>query len=153
MGKYKGLLAIAIFLAVTSEVLSSATSSYQTKTTNLASGGDALRPRQLGEGPSKRVLRRVDVAEENNKDASAAVEERGFQSAVLGKLANLAKKAKLPKTAKNLQFRSWLKARKDPNFVLEYYGLKGVELAIARKTPNFELWLEYSRIWGVIGGR
>ncbi|KAL4086947.1 hypothetical protein PRIC1_014005 [Phytophthora ramorum] len=144
MGKYKGLLAIVIFLAVTSEVLSSATSSYQTKTTNLASGG---------EGPSKRVLRSVDAAEENNKDASAAAEERGFQSAVLGKLANLAKKAKLPKTAKNLQFRSWLKARKDPNFVLEYYGLKGLEPAIARKSPNFELWLEYSRIWGVIGGR
>uniref|UniRef100_H3H6E5 Multifunctional fusion protein n=1 Tax=Phytophthora ramorum TaxID=164328 RepID=H3H6E5_PHYRM len=74
MGKYKGLLAIVIFLAVTSEVLSSATSSYQIKTTNLASGG---------EGPSKRVLRSVDAAEADDKDASAAAEERGFQSAVL----------------------------------------------------------------------
>ncbi|KAL4115411.1 hypothetical protein PRIC2_013573 [Phytophthora ramorum] len=144
MGKYNGLLAIVIFLAVTSEVLSSATSAYQTKTTNLASGG---------EGPSKRVLRRVDVAEADDKDASAAAEERGFQSAVLGKLLNLAKKAKLPKTEKNLQFRYWLKSRKDPNFVLEYYGLKGLEPAIARQKPNFELWLEYSAIWRAKGGR
>lgn len=55
----------------------------------------------LTDGPNKRFLITIGTIYDG-----AAAEERGIQASLLGKLSKLATKWKLPKTAKNLQFRA-----------------------------------------------
>jgi hypothetical protein len=97
---------------------------------------------------SKRILRGADSTTDD-----AATEERGFQASLLSKLSKLSTKARLPKTAKNLQFRAWLKGGKDPKAVYKQLNLAGKEPALVKKDPNFLMWLEYSKIWRDRGGR
>ncbi|KAG3048200.1 hypothetical protein PI125_g26745 [Phytophthora idaei] len=111
-----------------------------------AVGTSGYRNRKLAENRSQRLLRTAGTTTDDATD-----EERGFQAILLGRLSNLAAKARLPKTAKNLQFRAWLKAKWDPNRLYEHFGFTGKELAVIRK--DYDVWLEYSKIWLAKGGR
>ncbi|OWZ15187.1 RxLR effector protein [Phytophthora megakarya] len=79
-------------------------------------------------------------------------EERGVQVAVLSKLSNWATNMTLEKTAKNLKFRAWLKAKKTPAQVYTDLKFTGKAPAVVRADKNnYELWLEYSSILAKTG--
>ncbi|POM73714.1 Secreted RxLR effector peptide protein [Phytophthora palmivora] len=80
-------------------------------------------------------------------------EERNIQSSAVGALSKIVKAVGLKKAGQKLQFKSWLLARRDPDYVLRKFKLKGIDVNTAEKLPGYDVFLAYSKYWNAKGGR
>ncbi|GMF29367.1 unnamed protein product [Phytophthora lilii] len=129
MRRYHTLLGIVVVLLASSEALS--TSNEAKLTSHDTALWESMTPTHATISRS-RLLRANTLDEEDN----ATAEERGVQSAVLGTLSQLTRKAKLPdKIANKLVIWSWLKAKMDPKAVYAELKFTGKPLAVVEADP------------------
>nr|QNI83841.1 RxLR19 effector [Phytophthora brassicae] len=83
----------------------------------------------------------------NENEFDSEERESKIQAGILSSLSKLTAKMGLPKTSKNLLFRSWIKAEKNPDFVRGYYNLKGHDFLEQQKMPHYKDMLDYNEIW------
>ncbi|GMF19186.1 unnamed protein product [Phytophthora lilii] len=148
MGRFYAILAVSVVLLVTGEALSTTPNSNHVEKAKLPSIDTSIWHRSLEaeqiDSTVKRSLRTVTDGEGTN---GADAEERGFQASVLDKLSKWATKLKLPKTATNLQYRAWLKAKENPKTIYAKLELAGKTRAQLEADPKFKTYLEFSAIW------